>query len=318
MIPTLLGISLITFLVVQLAPGDPISLRGRGLDETQHAQSAEALTALRQRYQLDRPVWDRYVQWLGRLTTFDFGVSYVDSRPVLKKIMERLPVSLQLSVTSILIAYLIAVPVGVFSAARRDGAFDRGAGLALFMLYSLPSFWVALLLILFFGGGDFLNWFPIYGLQSAGADAWPWWRQAIDRGWHLVLPIFCLTYASLAGLSRYMRSAMLETLSQDYIRTARAKGLREFSVVIGHGLRNALIPLLTLLAFQLPALLGGSVIIESIFAIPGMGALAFDSILARDYPVILGIFTLTSLLTLIGFLLADILYTVADPRIRYR
>lgn len=317
MIPTLIGISLVTFFVVQLAPGDPVSLRGQGLEGSQNVQNAQELAARRARYGLDRPIWERYVRWLGHMAMLDFGKSYVDQRPVLQKVAERLPVSLQLSVLSVLLAYLIAVPLGVFSAAKHGSAADRTLTLGVFILYSLPSFWVALLLILFFGGGDFLDWFPVYGLQSAQAAGWPWWQWLADRAWHLVLPVACLTYASFAGLSRYTKNAMLEALRQDYIRTAKAKGLGGFWVIVRHGLRNALIPIVTLLAFQLPALLGGSVIIESIFALPGMGQLAFEAILARDYPVILGIFTMTSFLTLLGFLIADVLYTVADPRIRY-
>jgi peptide/nickel transport system permease protein len=315
-IPTLLGISLITFLVVQLAPGDPTLLK-KGAQDAREPMSQEVILQTRKLYGLDKPLPERYWIWLKQMVTFNFGESFVDHRPVTAKILERLPISLQLSIISITLAYLIAIPLGVSSAVHRLSFFDHVSTFILFVLYSLPNFWIALLLILFLGGGDFLNVFPIYGLSSPGAESLSSWAWMKDRAWHLVLPVFCLTYGSLAGLSRYTRSAMLDVIRQDYIRTARAKGLPERLVIYRHALRNSLIPIVTLLAFQLPAILGGSVIIESIFSIQGMGKLAFESILSRDYPVIMGIATISSLLTLVGFLLGDIIYVVVDPRIRY-
>ena len=315
--PTLLGISLVTFLVVQLAPGDPTSLKSLALGDARNPISQEIIEQTRKLYGLDQPIHIRYWIWLKQIVTLNFGESFVDHRPVTEKILERLPISLQLSVISIFLAYVIAVPLGVLSAVNQNSVGDRILTMILFILYSLPSFWVALLLILFLGGGDFLNWFPVYGLSSADADAMSWGGWILDRLWHLILPIACLTYGSLAGLSRYTRVGMLEVIRQDYIRTARAKGLEEKHIIFRHAFRNALIPILTLLAFQLPAILGGSVIVESIFSIPGMGKLSFDAILSRDYPVIMGIFTISSFLTLIGFLISDILYVIVDPRIRY-
>jgi peptide/nickel transport system permease protein len=187
----------------------------------------------------------------------------------------------------------------------------------LFTLYSLPNFWVATMAIVYLGGGDFWDVFPVFGLQSVGAENWPFWTRMQDRLWHLILPITCMTYYTLAALSRYMRSSMLEVIRQDFIRTARAKGLSERLVVYRHALRNSLIPIVTLMADLLPAMIGGSIVIETIFSIPGMGQLSFEAVLNRDYPLIMSIFTLSALLTLLGILLADFLYTVVDPRITY-
>ncbi|MBI4444185.1 MAG: ABC transporter permease, partial [Acidobacteria bacterium] len=185
----------------------------------------------------------------------------------------------------------------------------------LFVMYSLPSFWVATILILLLGGGDFWHVFPISGISSLDAGQMPLWDWLLDRLWHLALPVFCLTYGGLAYISRQMRAGMLETIRQDYIRTARAKGLSERAVILKHAFRNSLIPIVTLLGFLLPALFGGSVIIESIFTVPGMGQLGFDAILSRDYPVVMAIATIAAFLTLLGLLLSDLLYALVNPTI---
>ena len=330
-IPTLFGITLVTFFIIQMAPGDPVAakLGMSGGGDAMQAVTKEVIEKMRAQYGLDQPLWKQYLLWAGNSATLNFGESYVDNRPVLDRIAERLPVTLQLSILSIFFAYLIAVPLGVGSAVKHNSVFDRFTTMGLFILYSLPNFWVALMLILFLGGGEFLNVFPIYGLNNPGVTApwevaagepWAWsgfgtWLA--DRAWHLVLPVFCLTYASLASLSRFARVGMLDVVRQDYIRTARAKGLSERAVIFRHAFRNSLIPIITLLGSVLPALLGGSVIIERIFSIPGIGQLAFDSILQRDYPTIMGIATITAVLTLIGYLISDILYVLVDPRIRF-
>ncbi|MBT7080551.1 MAG: ABC transporter permease, partial [Chloroflexi bacterium] len=187
----------------------------------------------------------------------------------------------------------------------------------LLVFYSLPSFWVAIMLMVIFGSGDYLNWLPITGILSHGADKLPWYEIVMNISWHLILPIVCLTYGGFAFLSRFTRASMLEVIRQDYIRTARAKGLSEWRVIMKHGVRNALIPILTLMGTLLPALLGGSVIIEQIFSIPGMGRLGFESILSRDYPVIMAIATISAMLTLVSILLSDVMYKVVDPRITF-
>jgi peptide/nickel transport system permease protein len=319
-VPTFLGITLITFFVIQLAPGDPAAMKLR-MSSDQASLSDEVTIEIveetRKLYGLDKPLWSQYLIWLHRVVTFDFGNSYKDHRPVLTKIAERLPITIELNVISIFLVYLIAIPIGVFSAVRQGSFGDRASTVVLFILYSLPNFWVAVLLIMFLGGGDFLDLFPIYGIQSPGLEAASLLERFLDHLWHLVLPVFCLTYGGFAALSRYQRAGMLEVIRQDYIRTARAKGLPEKLVIFKHAFRNSIIPIVTLLGYLLPAMLGGSVIIESIFSIPGMGQLGFEAVLSRDYPVVLAIATISALLTLVGLLISDLLYVWVDPRITY-
>lgn len=317
-IPTFIGISLITFSVVQLLPGSPVFLRlqaagGMGSEEI----SPEIIEQTKKLYGLDKPLPTRYAIWLGKLVRLDFGNSYKDGRPVLERIGEALPITLQLNLISIFFIYLFSIPIGVFSATHQHTRRDNASTFTLFLLYSLPDFWVAMLLILFLGGGAYLDLFPIFGLNSIGAEDLSWPQWLMDRAWHLVLPVFCLSYASLSVLSRYARAGMIEVVRQDYIRTARAYGFKERAVIYKYALRNSLIPILTLLGTLLPALIGGSVIIESIFSIPGMGRLVFEAILSRDYPVIMGSLTITALMTLVGLIVSDVLYALTDPRIRF-
>lgn len=262
----------------------------------------------------------RFANYWRNLLRLDFGVSLVTREPVLTTLVGKLKYSLSLSVGSLLLAYLISIPLGIFSAVKKNTTPDRVLTVLLFMLYSLPSFFVATLLLFFFSSGsDFvsLRWFPTGGWQSNGAGELTWLGRMTDIAWHLVLPMFCLTYGSLAALSRYMRTGLLEVIRSDYVRTARAKGLPE-SVVIGkHALRNGLMPILTLLSGLLPSILGGSVIIEYIFGIPGMGLWMVNSIYQRDYNVIMAVQLLSTILVLVGVLLTDLSYALVDPRIRY-
>jgi peptide/nickel transport system permease protein len=223
------------------------------------------------------------------------------------KLKEALPVTVGLSLVALLVTYLIAIPVGIYSAVRPGTWIDRGTTLSLFMLYSMPSQWVAVMLIVLFGTQ--LHWLPIQGLHSEGDKSW------LDLAKHVLLPLICLTYATFASLSRYMRSGMLEVIRQDYIRTARAKGLSERVVVLKHALRNSLISVITLLGLTLPSLVGGAVIIERIFGLPGMGQLSFEAIQTKDIPVLMGTTSLAGLLTMVGLLLSDVLYALVDPRI---
>jgi peptide/nickel transport system permease protein len=318
MIPTLLGISVISFLIIQLAPGDPVSMRMGNAEGVRDQAMAEKIIAeTRALYGLDQPLHVQYWRWLKRILTLDFGDSLRDHRPITDKLMERIPVSLQLSATALVLAYLISIPLGIYSATHQYSVADKIITMVLFTLYSLPTFWVATMAIVYLGGGDFWDVFPVYGLQSDGSQNWPLLTRIQDQIWHLILPVTCMTYYTFAALSRYMRASMLEVIRQDFIRTARAKGLSEKLVVYRHALRNSLIPIVTLMADLLPALIGGSIIIETIFSIPGMGQLSFEAVLNRDYPMIMAIFTLSAMLTLIGILLADILYTLVDPRIGY-
>lgn len=256
--------------------------------------------------------------WMGQFITLDFGISTRDNRPVIDILKERIPVTIQLNVLAIFLTYLLAIPLGIFSATHQDSRMDKTLMLVLFLLYSVPVFWLAQMMILTMTGGPgWPNWFPSRGLSSEGAGDWPFWRWLLDRCWHLILPVVAQTVVTLAFLSRQMRVAMLEVIRQDFIRTARAKGLRERTVIYKHAVRNSLIPIITLAADLLPALIGGSIIVESIFSLNGMGKMTFEAILNRNYPVINCVFAFSALLTLVGILLADIGYALVDPRIRY-
>jgi len=317
-VPTLFGISIISFLIIHLAPGDPAALKygdqEQGGNQVITAQIIEETRAL---YGLDQPLPVQYFRWVKRILTFDFGESIRDHRPVIDKLKERIPVSVKLSGISLLLAYALAVPLGIYSAVRRHTTGERLTTIFMFALYSLPNFWVATMAIVYLGGGDFWHVFPVYGLQSSGAESWPWWRRMQDEASHLILPVTCLSYYTLAVLSRYLRTGMLETIRQDFIRTARAKGLSERLVIYRHALRNSLIPIVTLMADVLPALIGGSIVIETLFSIPGMGLLSYEAVFSRDYPLLMGIFTFSALLTLVGILISDFLYTLVVPRIAY-
>lgn len=316
---TFVGISLLTFFMLQLMPGNPVNLRLMKLQGSMSAQgvSQEMIEETKKMYGLDKPLPVQYGLWVYRMARFDFGTSFKDRRPVLTKIGEAIPVTLQLNLITIMIVYTLSVPLGVFSATKEGTLRDSGTTLILFILYSLPNFWVAVLLVFFFANSSYFEWFPPYGLKSIGSanyEMLPWIK---DRLWHMVLPVFCLTYADFAYVSRFMRSDMLETIRQDYIRTARAYGFGERTIAYKYALRNSLISMITLVATLLPALLGGSVIIEQVFSLPGMGRLFLESITYRDYPTVMGITTLTAVLTMAGLIVQDILYAVVDPRIRF-
>lgn len=319
MIPTLLGIIVITFVVIRLAPGDPAEMKLRaGAQGLKADLSASAIVEeTRKLYGLDKPLAVQFLLWAKRVVTFDFGKSYKDQQPVLTKIAQAIPYTLLLNVLTLLVIYAVSLPWGVLSSIKTKSFFDHFSAVILFVLYSLPTFWIAMLLIVFVAGGDYLDWFPIAGILSEGAEVLPWHHKVGNIAWHLVLPVVCLTYGGFSFLARFSRATMLEVIHQDYIRTARAKGLSEWKVILKHGFRNALIPQLTLMGTLLPALLGGSVIIEQIFAIPGMGRLGFEAVLNRDYPVIMAIATIDAFLTLVSLLISDLLYTVVDPRITF-
>lgn len=319
-IPTFFGITLITFLIIQLAPGNPISMKiqqlgGEGIkSETVSRQVIEETKKL---YGLDQPMHVQYLKWVKRVVTFDFGDSYKDHRPVIDKIKDALPVTLLLNFLSIVVVYVISVPLGIYSALHPTSVFDKIMTFLLFLMYSLPSFWIAMLLIMYFGGGDHLNLFPIVGLISPGFDQLPLLGKIGNVVWHLVLPVVVLTYAELAFLSRFSRAQLLEVVRQDYVRTARAKGLPERTVIFKHALRNALIPFVTMMGGLLPAMIGGSVVVEQIFSIPGMGNLGFEAVLSRDYPTVMAIAAIEAMLTLVGLLISDVLYVIVDPRISF-
>ncbi|MAW21541.1 MAG: hypothetical protein CMD16_04000 [Flavobacteriales bacterium] len=250
----------------------------------------------------------------------DFGISYIDSQPISTKIWQKVGISFGLSLVSIFLAYLISIPIGIYSAYRKDSAVDKGMSLILFILYSMPSFFVGTLLLLQFANPDNLSWFPVSGIQDPTTfdPNWGFWTKIKHRMPFLILPIITYTYGSFAFLSRIMRVGMIDIVSQDYIRTARAKGLGEKKVILKHALRNSLLPVITVFASIFPMAIGGSIIIEVIFSIPGMGVEVFNSILNYDYPMIITVFTLSGFLTMVGYLVADLLYAVVDPRISYK
>jgi peptide/nickel transport system permease protein len=354
-IPTFLGITLLTFLMIKLAPGSPVEEKLQSA-EGMNAQnfSQEVVEQIQILYGLKVTLpgwyehfihstnekvfgvsdvesqnwfrrstvwvgenWIQYWRWVKSIVQFDFGISFKDNRPVIDKIKEALPITLTLNFIEILIVYFVSLPLGVYSAFKKDSFFDKSLMLTLFTLYSLPTFWVAMILIMFFASGEYFNWFPMFGLWSDGAEQLGIFGYIGNVLWHLALPIVCMVYGSFAFLSRFSRANMLEVIQQDYIRTARAKGLPENKVIWKHAFRNSLIPLVTLMGTLLPALLGGSVIIEQIFSIPGMGKLGFEAVFQRDYPLIMAIAAIEALLTLISLLLADLLYVAVDPRIDF-
>ncbi|MDR2489521.1 MAG: ABC transporter permease [Desulfovibrio sp.] len=306
-----LGITLVSFCVIHLAPGSPSDLEIT-MNPLADAQVHKRLTEF---YGLDKPLHEQYIAWLKRLLQCDFGNSMSsDGRPVIQKILERLPLTLWLNTTTLILTLLLAVPIGVMAARHRGGLFDKATTLLVFIGFSMPGFWLALLLMVFFSIE--LQWLPLSGLTSLDYASFTPWEKARDIAGHLALPVFIATFSSLAGMSRFMRASVLEVLRQDYILTARAKGLPERMVMFRHALKNALLPVITLLGLAVPGLIGGSVILEYIFSLPGMGQLFYNAVMARDYPLIMGNLVLGAILTLIGNLLADFCYSLVDPRIR--
>lgn len=312
MVPLLLGITIITFVVIHLAPGEPVEMQTAMNPKV----SAAARERMREFYGLDKPLHVQYVTWVTRMARLDFGRSFApDNRPVTDKIRERIPVTLSLNIIALILEFGLAIPIGILAAVHRDTLLDKGITIFVFLGFAVPTFWLALLLMYLFGVK--LSWLPISGLHSMGSEGMGTFHWFWDMGKHLLLPVSVAAFGSLAGLSRYMRSNMLDVIRQDYITTARAKGLSERAVIYRHALRNALLPVITLLGFSLPGLIGGSVIFETIFAIPGMGQLFYMGVMARDYPLVMGILVIGAFLTLVGNLLADISYALADPRIRH-
>jgi peptide/nickel transport system permease protein len=327
LLPTFIGVTLVAFFIIHLAPGDPAELRAggglgaagaEGISSERYSAVDQALAAWRAQYGLDRPLPVQYWRWLRNLFTLEFGNSFKDSQPVWHKIAERLPITIQLNAVSLVLIYTVAMPLGIYSATRPYSFGDQVTTFLAFLLFALPSFWIGTLALVFLCGGDFLDLFPPGGMTSVGySSTWSFWQRLGDRAWHLCLPVLIMSYGGFAGLSRFMRSSMLENIRQDYVQTARAKGLSEHWVIYKHVLRNSLIPIVTIMASILPGLISGSVIIETIFSIPGVGLLAYEAVLARDYPIIMAVFTISSLLTLVSILLSDILLTLVDPRITF-
>jgi peptide/nickel transport system permease protein len=303
-LPVLVGITVISFLIVNAVPGGPLTVY-----ENSPNISPEDITRLEHTLGLDQPLHIRYLSWLGHFLTGDWGFSYATHRPVLEMIRERLPNTLYLMGTVYVVTLLLAIPVGLLTSVRQYSRFDHLVTGITFTGLSMPTFWLGLLLIYAFG--LWLGLFPLGGMYSPDADFDP-----LDRLWHLVLPVVTLSFVGMAHYTRYLRASMLETLGQEYIRTARAKGLLERIVVIRHAFRNAAIPLVTVAALDLPELFVGALVTEQIFGWPGMGRLFWDAATRSDYPVLMGILTVSSGMIIVANFLADLLYGYLDPRIR--
>jgi peptide/nickel transport system permease protein len=312
MVPILLGITVLSFGIMRLAPGGPAEAQM----EFSSKASAEARERLRKLYGADQPFYKQYATWLRKFVTLDFGEAFADGRKVKDKIFERLPITLTINLLSLGLVLLIAIPIGIMSATRQYSLIDRFTTVFVFVGFSTPSFWLALLLIYMLG----VQWgvLPISGIQSLDTTGLTFWGRLSDWAEHLIMPVFISAFGGLAYYSRFMRNSMLEVMRQDYIRTARAKGLSEKTVIYKHALRNALMPIITILGLSLPGIIGGSAIMETVFSIPGMGLLMFQAVLSRDYNVAMGVLVPAAFLTMLGNFLADIAYAFTDPRVRLR
>lgn len=312
MVPLLFGITLITFTVIHLAPGNPVEVQ----TEMSLKVTAQAKENLKKLYGLDKPLHVQYFDWLKRFTKLDFGKSFVDGRKVIDKIVERIPITLTINILSLILIFIVAIPIGILSATKQYSLFDKFSTVFVFVGFSTPTFWLALLLMILLGVN--MGLLPISGIQSIDVSEMGPLDRLLDWIKHLILPVGISAFGGIAGLSRYSRSSMLEVIRQDYIRTAKAKGLPDREVIINHAFRNALMPIVTILGLSVPGLIGGGVIFETIFAIPGMGQLFYSSTMSRDYPTIMGILIIGAILTLFGNLIADISYALVDPRVRAR
>ena len=333
LIPTLIGVTVVVFAIINMAPGGPIEQKLQqmrfGGGDTSHVThsttgrgatqgvSDEVLEALKKQYGFDKPIHQRYLLWLTNIATLNFGESFTYEEPVLDVIVGKFPVSLQFGVISLILSYLISIPLGIAKAIKNGSAFDVSSSFILFLLYSIPSFMLAILLIVFFSGGSFFEWFPVGGLYSESYDELSSWGQFLDRVHHFTLPLICYTIGSFTSLTVLMKNSIIEEIKKDYIRTARAKGVGEKTVYMKHALRNALIPIVTGLGAFLSVFFAGSLLLETIFQLDGIGLLSYKSVLSRDYNVIMGLVFIQSALFLIGNILSDFAYILVDPRIDF-
>jgi peptide/nickel transport system permease protein len=314
MVPILLGVSIICFALLKQAPGDPVAVMVADARQAGQQITVEDRQRLRQQYGLDRPVYLQYTDWLGQVLRGNLGVSTRTNAPVSEMIMSRVPNTLRLMGAALFLTLVIALPLGILSAVKQYSRLDYFLTTFNFVGISIPQFWLALMLLYFFGVT--LGWFPTRGMGSPYAEP-GFVNSIVDVFRYYTLPVISVTLVSLAGYMRYQRAAMLEVIRQDYMRTARAKGLSEAVVILKHGWRNALIPILTLLGYVLVILIEGSIVVEVIYSWPGMGDLAVTSLSQRDYPMVMAIVLLSAVGILLGTLLSDILYAVVDPRVRY-
>lgn len=326
MVPTLFGITLISFLVINMAPGGPVEqaltqIRFSGAGDAgargDASVSDEVIEALKKQYGFDKPIHVRYVIWLKNIFTLDFGESFRYERPVIEVIAGAFPVSLQFGVISLFLTYLICIPLGILKAVKDGTRFDMVSSVVLMVMYSIPPLILGILLRIYFAGGAFVDWFPLGDLYSDDYHYLSFWGQVVDRAHHFVLPLICYIIGNFTVLTFLMKNSLLEEIRLDYVRTARAKGLDERKVIYKHALRNALIPIVTGLSSFLAVFFAGSIIIEQVFNLPGMGWLGYQSALSRDYNVLMGLIFIQSVLALVGRLLSDLTYTFVDPRIDF-
>ncbi|ARM30391.1 ABC transporter permease [Prosthecochloris sp. HL-130-GSB] len=308
-VPLIFGVLTLTFFIIRLAPGDPAAFF------IQPGISPNVAEQIRQQYGLDDPVYVQYVKWLGSVLQGDFGRSFSRAQqPVIEVIAQALPVTVTIALLTLVANFVLGIAIGVVSAVKQNTLLDRSLTMGALFFYSMPEFWFALMMIILFALK--LQMFPASGLNEIGAEYFGPWGFFLDRVWHLVLPVTVLSINGAAGIARYVRGSMLEVIRQDYIRTARAKGLAEKTVILKHGLRNALLPVITLVGGSLPFIFSGALFIEVIFAFPGMGRVTVEAIFARDYPLIIANTFISGALIILGNLVADVLYAVVDPRIK--
>jgi len=310
-IPLLFGITIISFVIIHLAPGKPTTQQ----ELMSPRISYEARARLEKLYGLDKPLHIQYIKWLSRIVRLDLGTSLMDGRPVTEKIIQRMPVTLTINILALGLILILSIPLGIRAASNPGSFFDKISTVGVFIGFALPAFWVALLLMQLFSIK--LGWFPISGIKSLDFTYFSWPKKILDLAHHLVLPVCVSSIGGLAGFSRYIRQNMIQALNQPYIITARAKGLSEKQILYRHAFPNAILPLVTILGLSVPGLLGGSVIFESIFALPGIGELFYKAVMMRDYNLIMASVVLGAVLTMLGNLAADIAYAYVDPRIRY-
>jgi peptide/nickel transport system permease protein len=312
-VPMVLGIVTITFVMIRVAPGDPLDMYLE--PQRQRQVDPEVIELLRQKYGLDQPVHIQYVRWISNVARGDFGESFRSRRPVGRMLAEAIPYTLQLTILATLFDAFFGILLGIIAAVKQYTALDKAVTMGSLVVYAIPGFWLALMMVMVFSVN--LGWFPTSQTRSMDYEFLSFWGKMGDRLWHLALPVFVMGIGSAAGTARYVRNRLLDVLNADFVWAARARGFKERVVIVRHALRNALIPVITMYGMNLPYLLGGATVIETIFAWPGMGNMAVGGVGGRDYPVIMATTLIAAALTVAGNLLADITYAVVDPRVTY-
>lgn len=321
-IPTLIGITIVCFLITRMLPGGPVGQAIQKMIEGSKGMLSRSVESkeverLQKIYGFDKPVVEQYFRWVSRIVVGDFGDSFRTHRPVLSEIARRIPVSLTFGLTGFFLSYLICIPLGIAKALKHGSLFDSISSIVVYIGYAIPGFALGILLLVLFGGGSFWNVFPLGGIVSDNFVYLPWYKKVLDYAYHMVLPVFCYSIGGFAVLTTLMKNSLMDQLGKDYIKTALAKGLSYKQVVVRHALKNAFIPILTGLGSFFSVFFAGSILIEKVFNIPGMGLLGYNAIVQRDYPVVLGLIVIQSLLNLIGRIVSDFSLAIADPRISF-